>query len=525
MTDMRIVTAAEMRAIDRVTSERFGVPSLTLMENAGAAVADYVLSDHAAAGRIVVFCGKGNNGGDGFVAARLLHEKGKAVQVILLADPAELRGDAAIMCGRLPVGTITVHSSEELKSDRVRLSLRADVYLDAILGTGFKPPVSGLYAEAISIMNASQTPVISVDIPSGAAADAMRPQTGTIARSDAVVTFTAPRPAHVFGSLTTGSTYVAGIGSPEEAIVSSLQLNVITARDIAPLLAPRPVDSNKGKYGHVLVVGGSEGKAGAAAMAGMSVLRSGAGLSTVAIPKSVLATVAGFHPELMTEPLPETAAGAISESALPNLFDLVKGKTVLAIGPGLSRDAEAAATARTLVAKCQISMVVDADGLNAFEGHVEELSGKDRSLVITPHPGEMARLAGCTTADVQADRLGVARKFAREHELIVVLKGHRTLVVRPDGEAWVNTTGNPGMSTGGTGDILTGMVAGMMAQHPGNIFLAVLAAVHLHGLAGDVMRESVGEHSLVATDLLRGLPGAFLRTRQAAQEKLVRWEG
>ncbi len=522
---MKIVTTAEMRAIDRATSERFGVLSLTLMENAGAAVADHVLSHYAAAQRIVVFCGKGNNGGDGFVAARLLHQEGKTVQVILLTDPVELRGDAAIMFGKLPAPAIAVHSSEELNTDRARLSLQADLYLDAILGTGFKPPVSGLYAEAIAIMNASQTPVISVDIPSGADADAMRPQMGTIARSDGVVTFTAPRPAHVFSSLTTGSTYVADIGSPQDAILSSLQLNVITARDIAPLLAPRPVDSNKGKYGHVLVIGGSEGKAGAAAMAGMSVLRSGAGLSTVATPKSVLATVAGFHPELMTEALPETQRGAISESALSPLFELAKGKTVLAIGPGLSRDAEAAAAARTLVAKCQILMVVDADGLNAFEGHVEDLNGKDRSLVITPHPGEMARLAGCTTADVQADRLGIARKFAREHDLIVVLKGHRTLVVRPDREAWVNTTGNPGMSTGGTGDILTGMVAGMMAQHPGNIFLAVVGGVHLHGLAGDVMRESVGEHSLVATDLLRGLPEAFRRTRKAAQEKLVHWEG
>jgi len=522
---MKIVTAAEMRAIDRATSERFGVPSLTLMENAGAAVADHVLSHYAAAQRIVVFCGKGNNGGDGFVAARLLHQEGKTVQVILLTDPVELRGDAAIMFGKLPAPAIAVHSSEELKTDRARLALPADLYLDAILGTGFKPPVSGLYAEAIAIMNARQTPVISVDIPSGADADAMRPQSGAIARSDGVVTFTAPRPAHVFSSLTTGSTYVADIGSPQEAIVSSLQLNVITARDVAPLLAPRPVDSNKGKYGHVLVIGGSEGKAGAAAMAGMAVLRSGAGLSTVAIPKSVLATVAGFHPELMTERLSETAAGAISGSALTRLYELANGKTVLAIGPGLSRDAEAAATARTLVAKCQIPIVVDADGLNAFEGCVDDLSGKDRSLVITPHPGEMARLAGCTTADVQADRLGVARKFAREHDLIVVLKGHRTLVVRPDGEAWVNTTGNPGMSTGGTGDILTGMVAGMMAQHSGNIFLAVVGAVHLHGLAGDVMRESVGEHSLVATDLLRGLPEAFRRARKATQEKLVHWDG
>ncbi len=522
---MKIVTAAEMRAIDRATSERFGVPSLTLMENAGAAVADHVLSRHTAARRIVVLCGKGNNGGDGFVAARLLHEKGKTVRVILLADPVELRGDAAIMLGKLPAPANAVHSSEELKSDRVRLALQADLYLDAILGTGFKPPVSGLYAEAIAIMNASQTLVISVDIPSGADADAMRPESGTIVRSDAVVTFTAPRPAHVFSSLTRGSTYVADIGSPEEAIVSSLQLNVITALDIAPLLAPRPADSNKGKYGHVLVIGGSEGKAGAAAMAGMSVLRSGAGLSTVATPKSVLATVAGFHPELMTEPLAETAAGAISESALTRLCELAKEKTVLAIGPGLSRDAEAAATTRALVAKCKTPMVVDADGLNAFEGHVEELSGKGRSVVITPHPGEMARLAGCTTAEVQADRLGIARKVAREHDLIVVLKGYRTLIVQADGEAWVNTTGNPGMSTGGTGDILTGMVAGMMAQQLENVLLAVLGAVHLHGLAGDVMRESVGEHSLVATDLLRGLPEAFLRARKAAQEKLVRWDG
>src|SRR5882762_8479123 len=248
---MKIVTSEEMRAIDRATSERFGVPSLTLMENAGSAVSDHVLSHHATARRIVVFCGKGNNGGDGFVAARLLHQIGKVVQVILLADPAGLRGDAAIMYSKLPNAAIVVHSSEELKTDHARLSLDADLYVDAILGTGFNPPVSGLYAEAIAVMNASQTPVISVDIPSGADADAMRPQAGAIARSDAVVTFTAPRPAHVFSSLTRGSTYVAYIGSPQEAIVSSLQLNVITARDIAPLLAPRPLDSNKGKYGHV----------------------------------------------------------------------------------------------------------------------------------------------------------------------------------------------------------------------------------------------------------------------------------
>jgi hydroxyethylthiazole kinase-like uncharacterized protein yjeF len=539
---MKIVTAAEMRAIDRAGSERFGVPSLTLMESAGSAVAEHVLAHYGAAQKVVVFCGKGNNGGDGFVAARLLHQKGKAVQVILLADPTDLRGDAAVMFGKLPTAAIVARSSEELHSDRVGLALPADLYLDAILGTGFKPPVSGLYADAIAMLNASHAPVVAVDIPSGADADAMGAQqalqpapVGIIARADSIVTFTAPRPAHIFSSLTAGLTCVAEIGSPEQAIVSSLQLNVITARDFASLIEPRKPESNKGNYGHVLVVGGSLGKAGSVAMAGMSALRAGAGLATVATAKSVLPTVAGFHPELMTEPLAETGEGTISTHAGERLDELVKGKTVLAIGPGISRFPETSELVRALVSKSDIPIVLDADGLNAFEGGTNELSGKGRVLVITPHPGEMARLCGSTIADVQKDRLGVARRFAREHELIVVLKGHRTLVVRPDGEAWVNTTGNPGMSTGGTGDILTGMVAGLLAQNaiaqngisqnPKDVMPAVCAAVHLHGLAGDVMRERVGEHSMVATDLLTGLPEAFRRAQQSVREKPVRWNG
>jgi ADP-dependent NAD(P)H-hydrate dehydratase / NAD(P)H-hydrate epimerase len=520
---MKIVAADEMRAIDRATSERFGVPSLTLMENAGAAVADCVLSHYAAVRSIVAFCGKGNNGGDGFVAARRLHQAGKRVQVILLANPDDLRGDAAMMYSKLSVPAIAVHSSEELKGDRVQQCLHTDLYLDAILGTGFKPPVSGLYADAIAIMNSSQAPVIAVDIPSGADADAMTAQTGIIARADAIVTFTAPRPAHVFSLLTTGQTAVADIGSPQEAIVSVLQLNVITSHDLAKLVGPRPAESNKGSYGHVLVLGGSRGKAGAAAMAGISVLRAGAGLSTVATPESVLGSVAGFHPELMTEPLPETDAGTISMDAQDRIAELAKGKNVIAIGPGISRNPQTSELVRSLVARVQTPMVVDADGLNAFEGRTKELNGKGRTLVITPHPGEMARLAGLSIADVQKDRLGVARKFACEHQLIVVLKGHRTLVVQSDGEAWVNTTGNPGMATGGTGDILTGITAGMIAQHTTDVFAAVLSAVHMHGLAGDVMRESVGEHSLVATDLLQGLPEAFRRMQKAAREKLVCW--
>jgi NAD(P)H-hydrate epimerase len=512
---MKIVSAAEMREIDRVTSERFGVPSLTLMENAGSAVADFVLQNYPEAMRISVVCGKGNNGGDGFVAARKLREVGREVVVVLLADPSDLRGDAAEMFKRMGFASEVASNSSEFAKARAKLG-NADLLVDAILGTGFRPPVSGLYAEAIAAINATETPVVAVDIPSGADADAMGPQVGAVAPADAIVTFTAPRPAHVFGDLTDGPTVAVPIGSPDAAITSTLQLNLITAPEVARLIGPRARDANKGSFGHVLVIGGSLGKAGAAAMAGISALRTGAGLSTVATPKSVLATVAGFHSELMTEPCEETEAGTISLRALEyaHIDNLVKGKTVLAVGPGISRHDETAEFVRTVVNKYKTPIVLDADGLNAFDGAAEKLNGKGRALVITPHPGEMARLTGLSIPEVQRDRIGIARSFAREHAIIVVLKGHRTLIAQPDGEVWVNTTGNPGMATGGTGDVLTGMVAGMIAQNPQRVTEAVTAAVHLHGLAGDIACESMGEQSLVATDLINALPEAFQRVRE-----------
>ena len=522
---MRIVTAAEMRAIDQVTSHRYGVPSLHLMENAGTAVANLLTFQYPSAERIGVICGKGNNGGDGFVAARHLQSAGKEVRLLLLGDPGELKGDAAEMFSKLSTRPALVRSDDELKQEAARAVFDCDVLLDAILGTGFRPPVSGLYATAIHAMNASRAPIVAVDIPSGADADVMGDQTGTVARADAIATFTAPRPAHVFGGLTPGPTVICPIGSPDEAITSSLKLNLITARDTAPLIRPRPRASNKGNFGHVLVIGGSLGKAGAAAMAGMSALRAGAGLSTVATPKSVLATVAGFHPEIMTEPLEETAAGSIAPQAMAHIDQLAPGKTVLAVGPGISRVTKTAEFVRAAMAKYDVPVVLDADGLNAFEGHANELTGRKRPVVITPHPGEMARLTGLSVAAIQRDRINVARTFAGEHNLIVVLKGHRTLVTNPDGEVWVNPTGNPGMATGGTGDILTGMVAGMMAQNPNRIFEAVISAIYLHGLAGDVARETVGEHSLVATDLVKALPEAFRRVRSAAGQPCVEIHG
>src|SRR5882762_8408808 len=321
------------------------------MENAGSAVARFILSDYPNAQRIGVICGKGNNGGDGFVVARHLADSGRVVRVLLLCSPEDLRGDAASMFQRLSILPLIVRDSRALATVDTAPVFTADLLVDAILGTGFRPPISPLYAAVISRMNNSPSPVIAVDIPSGADADSMHTQTADVARADAVVTFTAPRPAHVFAELTDGPTVIAPIGSPPEAIVSKLGLYLSTAPDFAALLAPRQRNANKGSYGHVLVIGGSLGKAGAAAMAGFSALRAGAGLSTVATARSVLSTVAGFHPELMTEPLEETDAGTISRKALESIDSLIERKSVLAIGPGISRQAESAEFVRVIVQK------------------------------------------------------------------------------------------------------------------------------------------------------------------------------
>jgi NAD(P)H-hydrate epimerase len=525
---MKITTAEEMREIDRITTARFGVPSITLMENAGTAVAQFILEHYRQSNRVAVICGKGNNGGDGFVAARRLHRAGRVVDALLLAAPSELQGDALAMFERLPLRPIVLGNVQELQAESSRSLANCDLVVDAILGTGFRPPVKGFYADAIAAMNASGKPIVAVDIPSGADSDSLAAQAGRhIARADAVVTFTAPRPAHVFGNLTRGPIVVAPIGSPPEAIVSKLGLELTTPRDFATLLAPRPADSNKGMYGHVLIVGGSLGKSGAAAMAGMAALRAGAGLSTVATPARALASVAAFAAELMTEPLAETEAGGIAMAAATNgrFQEVAKPMTVVALGPGIGRDPETVRFVHDAVRQLKTPMVIDADGLNAFDGHTDLLDGRQRPLVLTPHPGEMSRLAGISIKAVQADRLNVARTFAREHHLVLVLKGNRTIIALPDGAAWVNPTGNPGMAAGGTGDILTGMTAGVIGQMPNNVPLAAVAAVYLHGLAGDVAAETMGEHSLVATDLLAALPEAFRRATRWSMESTTRIGG
>lgn len=519
---MKIVTASEMRQIDRVTTDRYGVRSLTLMEAAGAAVAKFVRERYPHATRIAVICGKGNNGGDGFVAARHLHLHGKVVEVLLVASEKELRGDAAEMFNNLPFRPVEAQTEIEVNSEFDRSFFHADLLIDAVLGTGFHPPLSNVYAAAIRAMNASRIPIVSVDVPSGANSDSVQPQDGeTIVRAQWAVTFTAPKPAHIFSNAIEKSTIVAPIGTPPEAVSSDLGLHVGTTSEFAKFLANRPLDSNKGMYGHALILAGSFGKSGAAAMAGMACLRAGAGLVSVATPKSVLTSVASYSAELMTEPLPESEAGTVAGAALEKWDELTKKITVLAIGPGLTQHPETSAFVRDVLRRTTIPAVIDADGLNALSDHTELLKQAKAPTIITPHPGEMAHLCGTDTKTVQSDRLGIARAFAASRNTIVVLKGHRTVIASPSGYAWINCTGNPGMATGGTGDVLTGIIAGLLAQHPKEPLLCAIAATYLHGLAGDIARKYVGEIPLIATDLIQMLPEAFRRAKKSLQKEWV----
>lgn len=521
---MKITTADEMRVIDRISTEKYSVPSLALMENAGTAVATITHQLYPKAGRIAVVCGKGNNGGDGFVAARKLHQAGHVVEVLLCGAPEELKSDAANMFARLPVKPVILRTEADIQAELDRGLGHADLIIDAILGTGVKPPVTGLAEAAIRAINLTRGPVIAVDLPSGAPSDVYEGYRGLYARASVMVTFTAPRPAHLFGLFTSGPLYVAPIGSPEEAIKSGLNLSAITPLEVAPLLAARPLDAAKGEFGRVLIVGGAVGRAGAAGMAGLATLRMGAGLVTVAVPKSVLPTVAAVAPEIMTEPLVETEDGTISLRALEyeRIEKLLEYKTVVAVGPGISTNEETIQFVHAAVQKATQPVVLDADGLNAFAGKLQKLQDGKRPVILTPHSGEMSRLVGVPREEIDKQRIQFVRKLAAQIKGIVVLKGHPTLVAAADGRCFVNPTGNPGMATAGSGDILTGMVSGMIAQHPDKILQSVCAAVYLHGLAGDAARDAMTEQSMIATDMLTHLPEAIRRAKAWSAEKVLR---
>jgi hydroxyethylthiazole kinase-like uncharacterized protein yjeF len=514
---MKILTAAEMGVVDRRTAEEFGVPIEALMERAGGAVAGFCLRQYPAAARVVVLCGRGNNGGDGLVAARVLAAAGRTVQVLLLGRADEVKGEAAVALRRFREADPNADLHEVVDEAGLKglgnVIRDAELLIDALVGTGFKPPLHGIAVVLREMVEGLDTPVVAVDLPSGWDADSMDQESPGAFRANAVVTFTAPKMAHVFGQLTCAvldPVVVAEIGSPVAAVQSS---GGLTWTGAAKVLAERPRNgnSNKGRFGHVLVVGGSYGKAGAPAMASLAGLRTGAGLVTAAVPKSVVDTVARIAPELMLVPLAEGIKGAVSFKNLDaaKLEALLNEITVLALGPGLSTEGDASEFARHMVQKTTLPVVIDADALNAFAGKTNLLDGTGRVMVLTPHPGEMARLAGLTVKEVEADRVGLARRFATEHHLTLVLKGWRTLVAHPDGSIAVNTTGNPAMAKGGSGDILTGIVAAMLAQFPHDVARAVETAVYLHGLAGDFAARAMDEHTVLATDTVTHLSDAF----------------
>jgi NAD(P)H-hydrate epimerase len=517
---MKILTAAQMQRIDRISTERYGVPSLTLMENAGRGVVDFLESRFAplSGQRIAILCGRGNNGGDGMVVARLLRDRGSNPRVLLFVEPEKLKGDARTNWERLAASGASEVVADQAAWKRILPEIQnSTLLIDALLGTGLTKPLEGFLAEVVRDINNSfpGAQIVAVDLPSGVSADS-GDLIGDSVRADESVTFTAPKIAHVFppacGRM--GEWVVKPIGTPAEALTTDpeLKLNLTSREDLAWLAAPRPRDAHKGSFGHVLLLAGSVGKTGAAAMAAKAALRAGAGLVTIATAKSALPIIASLGMEYMTEPLPETDAGSVSLRALDyGRFDeLVNGKNVLAVGPGIGSSPETFDLVRAVVDKYDLPVVIDADGLNAFAGSMDSFRASGRVRVLTPHPGEMARLTGQTVADIQASRLATARNFADTHGSTLVLKGHKTLTASPDGEVWVNSTGNPGMASGGTGDVLTGMIAGLLAQHRSRPPAEVTAAaVYLHGLAGDMAAKDVGETALIAGDLLDAIPAAF----------------
>jgi len=497
---MKVLTAAQMREVDRRTIES-GIPGIVLMENAGHRVLETMAHKFAPLRdqRIVVLCGNGNNGGDGLVIARqlLTRIRPRQLHVVLAGDGAEMHGDAAanLRLFQAAGGNYLLDISPEMRS--------STLIVDALLGTGLDGPARGRSLDLIRGINNDfpLAKVVAVDIPSGMQSDTGTQQ-GEIARADVTVTFTAPKLCHVLGPAcySIGELHVAPIGSPAALFETddNIRLNLSGPERFAHLFRPRDRNSNKGMYGHVLVIAGARGKTGAAGMAGIAALRAGAGLSTVASAASAISTISGYAPELMTEPLAETAGGAVSVAAFDDgsMERALSRKTVIAAGPGLGTHEES-----------PVPMVLDADALNSLAERGDFGSAGPR--VLTPHPGEMSRLCGKSIDEIQKDRIGTASAFAQQHRLAVVLKGDRTAIAFPSGQVWINPTGSPAMATGGTGDVLTGLTAGLIAQSPGDLESAVLAAVWLHGRAGELAAAELGEKSMIATDLFRYLPEAM----------------
>jgi NAD(P)H-hydrate epimerase len=514
-----ILTAEQMREVDRVTIEERGVPGLILMENAGSRV--YELLAHRFSPlnrqRVAVLCGKGNNGGDGLVVARHLITRGRplSLDVILLCKPEQLEGDAAANYRMLQAvdGKVTVAADAESWKRARDVLGKATLVVDALLGTGIQGAARGVYLDAIRDVNAqvASERIVAVDIPSGVASD-----TGELAgeaiHAAHTVTFTAPKIGQIFppASECCGCLHVSPIGTAPSVLESNaaFQLWLLEARDIAGLFRPRDRSAHKGDFGHVLVVGGSRSKPGAVLMAGTAALRAGAGLVTVATTAGAVGVIVGRTPELMTEPVEEAEDGSMNPAAFRK--DWFARKTVVAVGPGIGTNAGNQALVHRILSEVELPLVVDADGLTALAALEGEWKQRSPLLVLTPHPGEMARLTGLSTEQVQKRRVDVAREFSVRRKAYVVLKGNRSLIATPEGKVIVNPTGTPAMASGGSGDILTGLIAGFLAEfHEAEPEAAIGAAVYLHGLCGELAAERLGEQAVLATDLLEALPEAI----------------
>jgi NAD(P)H-hydrate epimerase len=511
---MRILSAEAMREVDRVAIEELGIPSLVLMENAAIGVVDAIGEVYEEAESAAIFCGPGNNGGDGLAIARHLAVRGYDVQVFLVAGRRGMRGDAEVQLGicRRQGLAIQEVADEDGVVEALEEAREADLIVDALFGTGLSKPLEGLLADLVQGLNDLPVPRVAVDLPSGLNGSQAEPL-GPHVEADLTVTFAAPKIAHVFppASESVGELVVTDLGIPPELVDEAVEeggpLHLLVGEELSGLLREREPGTHKGDYGHALILAGSPGKAGAAILAARAAVRAGAGLVTAAVPEAILDVVDLGSIESMTLPL----------RALDDVLDAVEGKSVLALGPGLGQERETVEAVRRIAREVALPLVLDADGINAFAGRVADLAGRSAETVLTPHPGELGRLLGVPAAEVQADRLAAVRRAAAEAEAVVVLKGYRTLVATPGGEVHVNPTGNPGMATGGTGDVLTGLIAGLLAQGLGALDAARLG-VYLHGRAGDLAAARTGETALAAGDLLTYLPAAFLELEEGGQE-------
>ncbi len=509
---MLLVTAGEMQAMDRQTIESFGIPGIELMENAGQGATRFLLDHFSGIPKtnIGVIAGRGNNGGDGFVIARRLCQEGIKVSVYLLAEHSAVKGDAAANLELLsPLGIPIIEIPDGKSFSNYKSDMRHfDLWVDAILGTGLKSDVKGYFRDVITFINSLKKPIFSVDIPSGLNSDTGQ-ACGTCIHAQATATFGFAKTGHIFqpGAGFTGKLEIVDIGIPDHiAEEIGPQQHLLTPDQIQKYFQPRKPDTHKGKTGHLLVVAGAPGKTGAAAMTAMSAMRSGAGLVTLGVPHGINAILESQVLEAMTEPLPEMKNGRLAESAFDAVMNLVSGKQCLALGPGLGQARETKNLVCRIIKESPIPLVIDADGLNNLLGQTKILKKLNVPVILTPHPGEMARLTDTTASSIQADRMKSARGFALEFNVHVVLKGAATVIAHPDGRAYINPTGNSGMACGGMGDVLTGVIAGLITQGfaPET---ATHAGVYLHGAAADTLAESIGPVGYLASEVMHAVPG------------------